>query len=375
VASVGNRSLRLIKPVVGTEEEQLIHQVLMSGWLSEGPMTRKFEGLVKDLIGARHAIAVSSCTTGMEIGLRAMGIGSGDEVLIPDFTHPATANAIIAVGAEPVLVDTDLSSYNIDLEEARKTVTRKTRAMIPVSWGGNPLDDTELKDLKDSTNILVMEDAACSIGAQNRGVKSGAMADITVFSFHPRKVITTGEGGMITTDNDDYAQKLGSLKNFGLGKLEGEIGFVGYGTNYKMSDLLAAIGVAQMGKLPQIIQKRIELAENYNKLLSNINGIRPPQAREEAKHTYQTYAAYIDVKGARDKLIQDLRSVGIETQIGTYALHTQPYYSHIRRYGTLSRSQLLYENLLALPMCHDMTRDDQEYVSVQIEQFLKNYRP
>jgi len=368
-----SKRIRLIEPVVGAEEERLVAEVLKSGWLSEGPMTKRFEELVSKFVGAKHAIAATSCTTAMEIALRAMGIGRDDKVLIPDFTHPATADAVIAVGAKPVLVDCDLSSYNIDINDTRKAMVKKARAAIPVSWGGYPLDKKELDALKDEFDLLILEDAACSLGSECRGAKTGAMADITCFSFHPRKVMTTGEGGMISTDNDEYAEKMRSFKNFGMGKIGEQTRFIRYGSNYKMSDILAAVGVAQMAKLPKIIERRMELARRYDKLLSEVDGIRPPEKKGDMKHIYQTYAAYVEAKGARDKLLQDLRTTGVEAQIGTYALHLEPYYRDLEKQGDLSRSKLLYENLIALPMCHNMTTEDQEYVVSQVEKSLKQF--
>lgn len=365
------RNIRLITPVVGKEEERLVAEVLNSGWLSEGPMTRKFEGLVASFVGAKHAVAASSCTTAMEIALRTMGVGEGDRVLVPDFTHPATADAVIAVGAKPVLVDVDISTYNMDLEEARKA--KQVKAVIPVSWGGYPLCNSELDALKDRLDALILEDGACSLGSEWRGAKTGTMADITCFSFHPRKVITTGEGGMMTTDNDDYAERLKSFKNFGVGKVGEEMRFVRYGSNYKMSDILAAVGVAQMGKLPSIIERRIQLASSYTKLFSGVEGIRPPQSTQGAKHIFQTYAAYVEIDGARDKLLQTLRKMGIEAQIGTYALHLEPYYQHLERLSDLKRSKMLFENLIALPMSHNMTSQDQELVVNEIDKFLQSF--
>ena len=367
------RQIRLIEPVVGAEEEKSVAEVLKSGWLSEGPMTRKFEQLVAGLVGAKHGVAASSCTTAMEIALRAMEIGPGDRVLIPSFTHPATADAVIVLGAKPVLVDVELSTYNMDLEEARKAMDKPARAMIPVSWGGYPLDKGELDRFKEEFSLSILEDAACSLGSESNGKKTGTMADITCFSFHPRKVITTGEGGMITTDNDEYAEVLRSFKNFGIAKIGNELRFVRYGSNYKMSDILAAVGVAQMSKLPKITEKRIKLAENYSSLLAEVDGIRPPKVGRGIKHIFQTYAAYVEVEGARDMLLQYLRKIGIEAQIGTYALHMQPYYQNLERQGDLENSRMLYQNLIALPMYHNMTDEDQEYVVAEIGKFLKSF--
>ena len=363
----------MIEPVVGSEEERLVAEVLRSGWLSEGPMTKRFEQLVAEFVGAKHAVAATSCTTAMEIALRAMEIAPGERVLIPDFTHPATADAIIVLGAKPVLVDVDLASYNMDFEEARKALSKPGRAVLPVSWGGYPLNKKELTRLKDEFHVLALEDAACSLGSECDGARTGTMADVTCFSFHPRKVMTTGEGGMITTESDEYAEKMRSFKNFGSAKVGTEVRFIRYGSNYKMSDILAAVGVAQMAKLPKIIERRIELAKNYDKLLNDVDGIRPPSGGKGLKHIYQTYAAYVEVEGARDKLIQHLRGLGIEAQIGTYALHMEPYYQNLERQGNLERSRKLYENLIALPMSHNMTSEDQRRVVTELGKFLKSF--
>jgi dTDP-4-amino-4,6-dideoxygalactose transaminase len=178
---------------------------------------------------------------------------------------------------------------------------------------------------------------------------------------------------MITTESDEYAEKMRSFKNFGSAKVGTEVRFIRYGSNYKMSDILAAVGVAQMAKLPKIIERRIELAKNYDKLLNDVDGIRPPSGGKGLKHIYQTYAAYVEVEGARDKLIQHLRGLGIEAQIGTYALHMEPYYQNLERQGNLERSRKLYENLIALPMSHNMTSEDQRRVVTELGKFLKSF--
>ena len=237
------KRIKLIKPVVGEEELQMIRKVLESGWLTEGTVTKEFEEKVKKFVGVKYAVATTSCTTAFELALRALDIGPGDEVIVPDFTHPATGNIVRWIGAEPVLVDVDLSSYNVDPDEVEKAITEKTRCIMPVSWGGNPLNMQPLNDLKEKHNLFVVEDAACSLGAEYNGKKTGTMADITCFSFHPRKIITTGEGGMAVTDNPAYAEKLESLKTFGMTTADGKTTFTLCGTNYKLSDILAAVGV------------------------------------------------------------------------------------------------------------------------------------
>jgi len=364
------KKIKLIEPVVGEEEIKNVSKVLRSGWLTEGQQTKEFEERVKKYVGAKYAITTTSCTTAFELALRVLDIKPEDEVIVPDFTHPATAHIVRWIGAKPVLVDVDLLSYNVDPDEIEKAITEKTRCIMPVSWGGNPLNMKPLNKLKEKYDLFVVEDAACSLGAEYNGKKTGTTADITCFSFHPRKIITTGEGGMAVTDNPVYAEKLESLKKFGMETKNGETKFIRCGTNYKLSDILGAVGVEQMKKIDAIINRRIELANYYNKLLNEVDLIRAPQKRENTKHVYQTYAAYIEKERVRDKIIQDLRKKNIETQIGTYALHLQPSFERVKKIGKLDRAEKLYKNLLTLPMCHSMTKKDQEYTVSEIEKSL-----
>jgi len=300
-----------------------------------------------------------------------LDIGPGDEVIISDFTHPATGNIVQWIGATPVLVDVDPSTYNIDPNQTKKAITRKTRCIVPVSWGGNPLDMKPLNELGRKHNLHIIEDAACSLGARFHNQKTGTMADITCFSFHPRKVITCGEGGMAVTDNPTYADRLAKLKFFGIQTKNGRIEFVQWGTNSKLSNIASAIGVEQMKKIDTIINRRIELAGNYDRLLADIEGVRTPQRRNNTRHTYQTYAVYIEKPDERDKIIEDLKKKNIETQIGTYALHLQPAYRKVRKIAKLENAEQLYKNLLALPMCHTMTQQDQQRVVSEIKKSLQ----
>jgi len=358
---------------VGKEEINQVSAVLRSGWLTDGQKTKEFEEEIRRYVGVNYAVATTSCTTALELALRALEIQPTDEVIVPDFTHPSTGNIVRWIGAQAVLVDVDLVTYNIDPSEIEKAITRKTRCILPVSWGGNPLDMDPLIEMKEKYDLFIVEDAACSLGAEYNGKKTGTIADITCFSFHPRKVITTGEGGMAVTKNPVYAEKLESLKRFGMKTKKGETEFIQLGTNCKLSDILSAVGLAQIKKIDAIINKRIELANNYNRLLSEIDSVIPPKKTDNTKHIYQTYAAYIQKQGSRDKIIEDLEKENVETQIGTYALHMQPSYERVKKIGKLDRAEKLYRNLLALPMSHSMTKEDQEYVVSLIEKSLRKH--
>ena len=365
---IGKKKIYLMRPFVGKEELKAVKKVFESKYLTEGPVTKEFEKKFAEYVGAKYGVAVTSCAIGMELGMQVFGIGSGDEVIIPDFTHPATGDCVCQVGAEPILVDVDLESYNITVGGIENAITEKTKCIIPVPWGGNPLDPAIYK-LGEKYNIPIIEDTACSVGAKIGNKKVGSFADMSVFSFHPRKIMTTGEGGMLTTDNSEFAEKARSLKTFGV-----ENGrFMYHGTNYKMSNIVAAIGLEQLKKLEKILGDRIEMARIYTELLKRISYIRPPVVRQNVRHTFQSYCIYIEKEGWRDKLRQDLLKKGIETQIGTYALHLEPSYADAKRSGNLRNSEKLFKNLLTLPLHHELSYEDQEYVVKSISSLVKDY--
>jgi perosamine synthetase len=369
---VTGRRIKLAEPVVGEEELQAIRRVFESGWVAEGPMTREFEARLAEFVGAKHAIATTSCTTALELALRAINLQPDDEVIVPDFTYPATADVVSWIGAKPVLVDVD-SSYNVNPIEIEKAISNKTKCVLTVSWGGNPLDFRPLCELKEKYGFYLVEDAACSLGSEFLGKKTGAIADITCFSFHARKVITTGEGGMITTNDEGLAEEIQCLKRFGIKKGEKGEEFVKIGTNYKLCDILGCIGIQQMEKINRIIERHIELARNYDRLLEDIDFVKIPTKNKEARHVFQTYAVYIAIDGIRDRIIEDLKKKNIETQIGTYALHLQKAFKHVKKIGALEVAEALYRNLLALPMCFSMTLEDQEIVVEEIARLIRLY--
>lgn len=359
----------LMRPFVGDEELSAVQKVFESKYLTEGPVTKEFEDSFASFVDAKHAIAVTSCMTGLDLAVRVLGVKKGDEVIVPDFTHPATGDCAYMAGAESVLVDVDFKTYNIIPEAMECAITKKTKCIIPVSWGGNPIDP-EVYKIAAEHEIPVLEDAACSTGAEVNKKKVGSIAAMSTFSFHPRKIITTGEGGMVTTNDPDLAEKAVALKHFGQTK-DGR--FTYHGTNYKMSNIAAAIGLEQLRKLPRILDDRIRKAERYTDLLRQVKGIRVPEKTKDSRHVYQSYCIYVEKDGLRDRLRKDLTDMNIETQIGTYALHLEPSYRDTRKVGTLKNSEMLFHHLLTLPLHHELTDQDQEYVVNSIRDLLRYY--
>lgn len=368
-------TIPLIEPVVGDEELENIEDVLDSGYMTQGPYAEEMEEKLKSIVEVNHAITVTSCTTGMELALEALGIGSGDEVIVPDFTHPATGNVVERVGASPVLVDVDRETYNINHSEAAAAVTEDTAAILPVAWGGQPLDHEPLQDIADEHELYVVEDAACSAKASFDGQSVGSQFDVSVFSFHPRKVLTTGEGGMITTDDAELAGEIRSIKNFGTDPMGDRRGFFKpNATNYRFSDILAAVGVAQLEKAGEIIGRRREIAARYDELLADLDGVTAPAVIDGGKHNYQCYCVYIEAGDGelRDELIDALADEEIETQIGTYALHDTEAFSDAKQHGSLENSAALQDNLLTLPIAHSMTEAQQQRVVGTLEAKIDN---
>jgi perosamine synthetase len=361
--------IKLMHPNVGDEELRLVEQVIKSGNLAEGKMVREFEDTVCKFTGAKYAIACTSATTGLELALRALGVGKGDEIIVPDFTHPATALVVETLGAKPILVDVDLKSYNTNAEYIKEAITKNTKAIIPVSIFGNPLDMDLIMDISKKYNISVIEDAACSLGSEYKGRRVGNLADITVFSFHPRKIFATGDGGLITTNNKDYHKLMVSMKRFGTDTARGKTTFVRWGTNYRMSDILGAVALAQVRRIEQIVNIRKEKAEIYNQLLKEVEEVVVPEIETHSMSNFQTYSIFIK-NSKRDYILQKMRNRDIEVQIGTCALHSLPVFKETQRVGNLKNSLLLSENLLALPLHAKLSKKEQVYIVENLRRLL-----
>ncbi|OGV51770.1 MAG: aminotransferase DegT [Lentisphaerae bacterium GWF2_52_8] len=356
----------LIKPYIPEESKTLLMKTIDSGFLTEGQVTRDFEAACRDFIGCKHALAVSSCTTGLELALRCLGIGPGDEVAVPDYTYPATADAVAICGAKALLVDVSPETLLIDYDKLEKAMNPRVKAIMPVSQFGNPLDHERLALTKKKWGVKIIEDAACAFGSGFKGIKTGNIADISVFSFHPRKFITSGEGGLVTTNDAEMASWMDSYKHFGL--RSGPTGreaasFAMLGTNYKMSNLLSALALPQLRMVDRLMEKRQHLVNRYSSRLLGKPGILGLQKTGAGgKHSYQTFGVFVE---NALKTINALRSQGIEAQIGTYCLHAQTAFgdaSVFPRAGEMSGSKWAYAHFLALPLYHEMTETEQDEV-------------
>ena len=350
----------LTRPQTDEAEIDEIREVLDSGTLTQGPKVAQLERMVAELVGVPHAFATTSATTALHLSLVAHGIGPGDEVLVPDFTFPATANVVVQQGAVPVLVDVDPDSFAVDVAELERLVTSRTRAIMPVHPFGLPADMGPIVELADRHGLAVVEDAACALGATCDGRPVGGFGVAGCFSFHPRKSITTGEGGMIATADDALAERIGLLRSHGGVREGGRFRFEAAGFNYRMSDILAAVGVAQMRKLDAFLAARRRVAGWYDAALAGLGGVRLPITPANRTHTYQSYVVMLDEAIDREAVIRALRADGIETTLGTYALHAQPFYAHTYGLapGDLPRSYRCFASSLALPLHGGMTEDE-----------------
>lgn len=362
----------LIKPDLSFDEvKEDIAAIIESGILTNGEYKSRFESEIAKLTGTKHAIAVTSATSALHLSLAAANVGAGDEVLVADFTFPATANVVEEVGAKPVFVDIDPITYTIDLEDLEKKITKATKAMIPVDTFGAPADLPKLEEIAARHNLILIEDAACALGAKIDGRSTGQFGTAGCFSFHPRKSITTGEGGMITTNDDAVAERARLLRNHG-GQAKGRYQeFVAAGFNYRMSETQAALGLAQLKRLGSILEVRRAKAKQYDLMLAGLP-VRVPQTLTNAVHTYQSYVIELNEGVDRDAVIEEMRSAEIETTIGTYAVHAEPFY--VKKYGyrpgDLANSYRAYKQTLTLPLYSSMTDADQEKVIEKLREVV-----
>lgn len=369
------RIIPISLPSMGQEEWEALKEPVFSGWITQGPKVKEMEILFAKRHQVKHALAVSNCTTALHLALVALGIKEGDEVLVPAFTWVSTANAIMYCKATPVFVDIDPVTFNIDINKIAEKITVRTKAIIPVHLFGLCADIDAIKKI--APELKIIEDGACAAGAEINGLAAGSLGDIGCFSFHPRKSITTGEGGMLTTNNDELAEKLNMLRNHGASISEEqrhkgpkpyilpEFDMVGY--NYRMTDLQGAMGVVQLKKLDQFIEERNFWAKYYNEQLKEIGWLRVPSYSSNFKHGWQSYVLFVDESKSpikRNDLMEYLQQKGISTRPGTHAVHMLGFYKNTFNIkpSDYPGARSANEYSMSIPLHNRMVREDYEYI-------------
>jgi len=379
IATQKKMSVPITKPALTEEEARAPYESIKSGWVTQGPKVAEFEKAVAAYVGAKHGVATTSCTTGLHLALATIGIGPGDEVIVPSFTFIASANAILYTGATVVFCEIDPRTFNADPADIEKRITKKTKAIMPVDQIGLGCDIDAINDIAKRHGIDVVEDAAPTIGGTYKGRRVGSNAHQTVFSFHPRKVITTGEGGMITSDDDALADKARKLRAHAMSVSDldrhkadrpileeyDELGF-----NYRMTDIQASIGLVQIRRLDDLLKIRVAKADRYGRELSDLKKLRTPHTPPYATHTYQSYCLDLDRSVDRDDLMARLLRRGVATRRGVMASHLEKVYRDRVGKVSLPITEEKARSTMLIPLFATMTDDEQTYVIESLREGL-----
>ncbi|HRE51716.1 MAG TPA: DegT/DnrJ/EryC1/StrS family aminotransferase [Flavitalea sp.] len=369
------RNIPIAIPSMGEEEWLAVKEPIQNGWLTQGPKVKQFEDLFAEMHQVKKALAVSNCTTALHLALLACGVGEGDEVIVPAFTWVATANAVLYCGATPVFIDIDINTFNLDLRQLKDKLTPRTKAIIPVHLFGLCADVEYIK--KNFPRLKIVEDGACAAGASLHGRPAGSLGDIGCFSFHPRKSVTCGEGGMLTTNDEAIAAHLDMLRNHGASISEEQrhhgakpyllAAFDVIGFNYRMTDLQGAVGLVQLKKLQGFIEERNRWARYYTDQLQEVGWLRTPAVPEGYTHGWQSYVTFVDESkspGTRNEIMEILQQKGISTRPGTHAVHMLGAY--VEKYGfkpeDFPGAFAADQYSMAIPLHNRMSKEDFDYI-------------
>lgn len=365
--------LTLAAPTFGDEAAEALKGVLASGRLTDGPQVAAFEEAIAALSGTAHAVACTSATTALQLVLAGLDLGAGAEVVVADFTYPATGNAVIQRGGRLVLAEIDPKTWCIDPDALEALISPATSAVIAVDPFGLPADYERLEALTEQHGIPLICDAACSLGGAIEDRRSGSFGRASCFSFHPRKSLTTGEGGMVTTDDRALAGRLRRLRNHGSRREGWRAVFLEPGFNFRMSELQAALGLVQIPSFEEIVKRRRELAAALSAMLEDMEDVTPQGVPRGHRHAYQSYVVRLDEVHDRDRVIEVLRGRRIESTLGTYALHAEPAFAEHcgMKPGDLPVSWSTTTQTLALPLHERLLESDLERVATELRAALR----
>lgn len=372
----------IAKPYLTKKEAKAAYDTILTGWITQGPRVAEFEQKFAAYTGAKYAVAVSNCTTALHLAMIVSGIGPGDEVICPSMSYIATANAIKYTGAIPVFAEIDPVNYNLDVNDTAKKITNKTKAILLVHQIGMPADIDAFKELAEKHQLKLIEDAACAAGSAYKGSKIGSHSELVCFSFHPRKVISTGDGGMITTSSEAYYNRLKLLRQHGMSVNDrtrhesSKIIFEDHleiGYNYRLTDIQASVGIQQLEKLDWIIAKRRKIASKYHKAFKGLGCIQLPREKKGYFSNYQSYSIYLkdDCPVSRNDIMQKMLDAGISTRRGIMTAHRETAYK--TEYAGLSMpiSEKSCDRSIILPLYIPMKDEDIQKVIDTFSSFLK----
>jgi len=371
----------IAKPYLTEQDAQAAYDTIMSGWITQGPRVQEFEEMFAAYTGAKHAVAVSNCTTGLHLALIVAGIEAGDEVICPSMSYIATANSIKYVGATPVFAEVCSENYNLDVQDAERRITSKTKAILLAHQIGMPADIDAFSALCKKHNLVLIEDAACAAGSSYKGKKIGSHSDLVCFSFHPRKVISTGDGGMVTTNNEAFAERMKLLRQHGMSVNAGarhgatKIIFedhleVAY--NYRMTDIQAAVGIQQLAKLDWIVEERRKIAARYLSELADIDCIRLPREEEGYFTNWQSFSIYLKENAplSRNDMMQQLLDKGVASRRGVMTSHRETAYKEMCKGLSLPVTEDACDRSIIIPLFVPMSDSDVSSVILALHEVL-----